>query len=449
MISRTVLVAMSLAPACLFAQQAKRIGRVPEAQRQTFEKQAKVAVLAGVGHYPSRSGLSELRFPARDVDLLGAELEKQGYRVVALKEQEAVKGSIVQALKDAAGMVEKEQGTILFFFSGHGFSDKGKNYLATYEASLGDLAGSGLAVADVEQRLKASGAVRQVLFIDACRNEAGKSVSTRTFARFQAAAGLKELYATKMGEVSFEYDELQHGVFAHYLILGLQGQAAGTDGLVTFRDLADYVTESVKGFGFKKGRMQVPYEAGESSGDFLLASVSGAAPPVVVTPTPDPVRAPVPTTDLKGCDIGAIESRLETQPKNEGLLQKLASCSASAGQFAVAIGAYNALLEINGNNVAYLHARGQAKLANDSVEGAKQDFAAAAQKEPKNGSYWADLGRAELKLSNWQDAKRALYKAVTNGAETKANYLDLATAYDNAGNKDLAAEARNKASQLR
>jgi uncharacterized caspase-like protein len=80
------------------------------------------------------------------VELLEAELTKQGYKVVALKDSEATRGSVEQSLRDGAELVDRGRGTILFFFSGHGFADKGENYLATFEASSGDLAGSGLAV---------------------------------------------------------------------------------------------------------------------------------------------------------------------------------------------------------------------------------------------------------------------------------------------------------------
>jgi hypothetical protein len=66
----------------------------------------------------------------------------------------------------------------------------------------------------------------------------------------------------------------------------LKGEAAGSDGLVTFRDVADYVRDQVREYGVKVGQVQVPFEAGESSGDFLLARTSGR-PPV-----PDPVTIP-------------------------------------------------------------------------------------------------------------------------------------------------------------
>src|ERR1039458_8528967 len=80
----------------------KRIAPFDSAARQSFERQPKVAVLAGVGHYTSRSGLGELHYPARDVQTLETELKRQGYSVVSLPDQEATRGSVVRALKDAS-----------------------------------------------------------------------------------------------------------------------------------------------------------------------------------------------------------------------------------------------------------------------------------------------------------------------------------------------------------
>ena len=282
---------LMLAGSVLPAQQrAKRIAPVDPGVRQTFERQPKVAVLAGVGHYPQRSGLGQLRYPARDVDALEAELTRQSYKVVSLKEQEATKGSLIQALHDAGELVDRGSGTVLFFFSGHGFTDRNDNYLATFEATSIDLAGSGLSVRAVEDLLKATGAPRQVMFIDACRNEPGKAVGARTFKQFTASAGMRVLFSTKLGRISYEDDQLQNGVFTHFLVRGLRGEAAGADGLITFRDLADFVTDGVSGYGFKHGQMQVPYEAGESSGDFLLARTTAVAPPVL-PPVLPPAKA--------------------------------------------------------------------------------------------------------------------------------------------------------------
>ncbi len=275
-----IAIALAVLVTILVARQeaqtrAKRVTPLDTNQKQSFERQAKVAVLAGVGKYASRSGLTSLQFPAHDVDLIQAELEKQGYKVVSLKDAEATRGAIEQSLTDAKDLVDQNSGTILFFFSGHGFADGGQNYLATYESAAANLAGSGLPVKRVEELMKATGAQRQMMFLDACRNEAGKSaIGARSFDRLEAAAGMHALLSTKAGKISYEDDSLGSGVFTHFLVEGLRGQAAGTDGLITFHDLATYVVDGVSTYGFQHGQMQVPYEAGEFSGDFLVGELA-------------------------------------------------------------------------------------------------------------------------------------------------------------------------------
>jgi formylglycine-generating enzyme required for sulfatase activity len=130
--------------------------------RQAFERRAKIAVLAGVGQYPSSSGLSRLHYPSRDVDRLAAEFANQGYKVVTLEDQETTCGSIEEALSDTGELVDKGSGTLVFVFSGHGFSDDGLNYLATFEVTARNLAGSGLSIVAGEATLKATAGTFQM-----------------------------------------------------------------------------------------------------------------------------------------------------------------------------------------------------------------------------------------------------------------------------------------------
>ncbi|MCP4408735.1 MAG: SUMF1/EgtB/PvdO family nonheme iron enzyme [Gammaproteobacteria bacterium] len=114
------------------------------------------------------------------------------------------------------------------------------------------------------------------MFIDACRNDPGsgtKGAGLNSFVDYDAE-GLRILFSTKAGKVSYENSALGHGVFSHYLIEALQG-AAARQGLITFRQVADHVRKKVRAWGYSQGQVQVPYEAGDASGDFLLMQTSG------------------------------------------------------------------------------------------------------------------------------------------------------------------------------
>jgi hypothetical protein len=54
-----------------------RIEPIDPAARQAFEKQVKVALVAGISAYPQGSGLSSLKYAARDAEALGATLGRK------------------------------------------------------------------------------------------------------------------------------------------------------------------------------------------------------------------------------------------------------------------------------------------------------------------------------------------------------------------------------------
>jgi hypothetical protein len=191
--------------------------------------------------------------------------------------------------------VEPGKGTAIFYFSGHGFRIGGENFLATYDTTLDQLASQGLAVSEVQKLLAATGAKQRVLFIDACRNDpTAKSITGgRPFEQFEDSEGLRILYSTGPGKVSYEDEALQQGVFSYYVAKGLRGEAAGPDGMITFDDLRNWVSDNMRRYGAEHQRPQIPYQLGESTGDFLLARKASSDVIGLADPTPAPPPPPV------------------------------------------------------------------------------------------------------------------------------------------------------------
>ena len=145
-----ILPLLLLSSAALAAQAPQqKSAQADAAAVQGFDREPRIAVLIGAGYYPHGSGLAGLRSPSRDVPRLAGELARQGYRVVALEEEEATRGAVLEALKSAAAMVEPGKGTVVFFFVGHGYSVQGVNYLAAFDSSAASLAATGLKLATV------------------------------------------------------------------------------------------------------------------------------------------------------------------------------------------------------------------------------------------------------------------------------------------------------------
>ena len=263
--------------------------RIAPQQYQSFHDEVKVALVVGVDTYPNGSGLANLKFAVEDAKAVAAELKAQGYIVRTLFNAEAVRTAIRQALKDSDQVLDQRQGTFVFFFAGHGGQQKDKEggqFLATYESGIDSLADLGLPLKEVQETIVSLRAPRKMMFVDACRNEAAVGASRsneqalRSFTSLENERGLHLLNSTAPGQFSFEDPELGHGVFTHFLLKGIHGEAAGADGLVTFRRLADYMNRSMREFTFSKGHLQTPFESGDASGDFLLAGSLIKAPVV-------------------------------------------------------------------------------------------------------------------------------------------------------------------------
>ncbi len=71
--------------------------------------------------------------------------------------REAVRG----ALRNIGEVFDKRDGTLVFYFSGHGWAVEGRNILATYDAGAANMAGSGLPLDEVLQAMAATGSLRQ------------------------------------------------------------------------------------------------------------------------------------------------------------------------------------------------------------------------------------------------------------------------------------------------
>jgi hypothetical protein len=263
---------------------------------------SKVAILVGVEKYSSGRGFEPLRYTVDDVEKLGAVLKRYGFTVITLTDTDATKVDIEDRLAQLPSAFELEGiGTVLFFFSGHGFTLDNEHYLAVYDARGGDLASSAMRVRDVEAALARTGALQRMIWIDACRSVASRGLDEqRTFSRIMLGEGTALLLSTRYGDVSRELPELENGVFTHFLVRGLSGEAG--HGPIRFLQLADWLIEQMRAWTLQKGILQVPYVAGENA-NILIGALDGA---VAAEPPPTVPPAKAPPAAFRALDPGEI-----------------------------------------------------------------------------------------------------------------------------------------------
>lgn len=147
--------------------------------------------------------------------------------------------------------------TILFYFSGHGIVEPNTQqaFLCLADTQKSHLQNTALALQELLLLLGNSGAKNQLVWLDACHS-GGMTLKSTTIEPLlnatpklvevlqQSATKSKGFYALlscDTNQQSWEFPELGHGVFTYYLMKGLQGEAADSQGLIYVDSLYRYV----------------------------------------------------------------------------------------------------------------------------------------------------------------------------------------------------------------
>jgi uncharacterized caspase-like protein len=288
----------------------------------------KYAVLVGVKQY-DHAKLRDLDYPVADVTELADLLGGSGYQVTALTSgarDRRLQPTLANINARLAEVLEgcKKYDTVLVALSGHGLQFDGQRdaFFCPQDAKpLAERTETLLSLAGLYRRLDDSGAGVKLLLVDACRDDP-KARGARGASGDGAPRpprGVSALFSCSAGEESFESDKLRHGVFFHYVLRGLKGEAKNYRGEVTWDALQAYVRDQVSenvpeliGGGVR----QTPsLSAGELAGrsPVLLAvrADSGRRPAdtprITKKPAPAPPAAP-PEAPEAGAGVGSESS---------------------------------------------------------------------------------------------------------------------------------------------
>ncbi|RUS99228.1 hypothetical protein DSM106972_079300 [Dulcicalothrix desertica PCC 7102] len=166
---------------------------------------------------------------------------------------EAVRASLRKIATSA-----KPQDTVIFYFSGHGIIDSSERVVLCLQDTHKDTLGAtGLSLQELLQTLETCPAQQQVVWLDACHsggmtlfgakgdneNEENPTNQLVNLLRQRAAKskGFYALLSCDQDQLSWEFSELEHGLFTYYLMQGLLGDAADAQGVIDADGLYKYV----------------------------------------------------------------------------------------------------------------------------------------------------------------------------------------------------------------
>lgn len=213
----------------------------------------KYALIVGVSEYGS--DVPPLSAPPNDVNEMRKVLEdtnRCGFdRVMTLinPTAESMKKSIMELFKLA-----RKQDLILFYFSGHGFTDEGNHlYLSCKGTSKEDFQATSVDANFLQTRSIHSFCKRQIFILDCCYSGAFKDGWTAKSSGLDIASELGaegRVVLTSTSSVQQSFESKEHGnlgVYTKCLVEGLETGAADADedGKIFIRELHTYAKQKV------------------------------------------------------------------------------------------------------------------------------------------------------------------------------------------------------------
>ncbi len=189
-----------------------------------------------------------------------------------LIDEDATKEKITRAMRDVF-MRAGPNDLVLLYYSGHGL--KGAFLPIDFDGFNNRLEHE-----EVKAVLEESPAKYKLVLADACHSgsllamKSGEveNVLTKYYTSLtRAQPGTALIMSSKSEETSLESSGLRQGVFSHFLIRGLKGEAdVNNDRLVTIRELYDFISKNVRDY---TGRRQSPILEGEFDPNMTVSVV--------------------------------------------------------------------------------------------------------------------------------------------------------------------------------
>jgi len=281
-----------------------------EAAAQIIEPERIWAVVIGVSDYLHVKDLQYARADAEafTVWLLDANVDPQ--HIVLLLDEEGTWPQLQSIASELATMTKvraaldwlrrmaRPDDLVFVFFAGHGYQGEDDNgdeadgvdeFLVLYDTEKTALEATSLRDDEFGRFLDRVESEHVMVVFDSCHSGGqSRSLSGGTrplgdgFDLFNdfSLEGKLVLAAAREDQEALEHDQLGHGLFTHFLLRGLQGEAdLNLDYRITAEELHSYVSAEVEEFARReRGRIQTPELTGRGSVGIVLSHTN--QPPI-------------------------------------------------------------------------------------------------------------------------------------------------------------------------
>ena len=249
------------------------------------------AIIISIENYSESIDFPKVDFATKDALDFTEALLALGYieeDFLILPNEKATKSAILSKVKK---FVTKVTGNdrIIFYFAGHGFYEEGQNLIAPVDAITIDKKGTCIPLLEIIDFLRKSQSSKNILFLDCChggflthdkiRDAIASFKSEELIYQYRGEEFCVGYASCKSDEESISHVKLQNGVWTHFLVKALNGNAGNIyeNGLLFSDKLQSYLkkvtTEFVK-LNTRTKRDQTPVRFGCETDKFIVADLT-------------------------------------------------------------------------------------------------------------------------------------------------------------------------------
>jgi uncharacterized caspase-like protein len=239
--------------------------------------------------------------------------------------KKSTRANLLHQIKRLSFFSQPDDG-LVFYFSGHGASNRTDAYLLcqdTYDSNLED---TGLQIKWVTKTLTESRARFKIVILDCCKpgRLIGKQETGAMDGVFESClpgdAGLVILTACSADQVAHLLPDDSESVFTHFILECLSRGSAGESDSISIKELYEYTLEKCRDWSMKNNKQQVPRLAMDGVGDPTRIALARRKNESVSTSPSDPVVGLAKTIMLTSTKIYTYprDIRIAPEPPNFG-----------------------------------------------------------------------------------------------------------------------------------